>query len=220
MANAALEMFIKEALSKGQSSESISGALAAAGWTKKEIDAALSDWAASPFGVPVPRPKPYVSAREAFLYLVFFLLLGIVAWNLGSLLFALIDLRAPDPLDNANQFQTFPRNLRDTQIRGAMAGLIVGAPLFAWLSLHIRKQRRSNPAMQRSRVRKWLTYLTLVITACTLIGDAIGLVYNFLSGDLTTRLALKLIVIAAIAGVIFVYFIRDAERGDELDQKS
>lgn len=74
--------------------------------------------------------------------------------------------------------------------------------------------------MQRSRVRKWLTYLTLVITACTLIGDAIGLVYNFLSGDLTTRLALKLMVIAAIAGVIFVYFIRDAERGDELDQKS
>ena len=39
----------------------------------------------------VPKPRPYVSAREAFLYFVLFMLLGIVAWNLGSLLFALID---------------------------------------------------------------------------------------------------------------------------------
>lgn len=74
--------------------------------------------------------------------------------------------------------------------------------------------------MQRSRVRKWLTYVTLVIAACTLIGDAIGLVYGFLNGDLTTRVTLKFLVVAAIAGAIFLYFIRDAERGDENDQQA
>jgi hypothetical protein len=217
MANTALDSFIKEALSRGQNSEGISSALVSAGWTKKEVDAALSEWAVTDFGVPAPRPKAYVSAREAFLYLVLFLLLGIVTWNLGSLLFALIDLRAPDPLDRNSPF-ILPG--LEAQIRAAIAGLVVGAPLFAWLAWSINKQRRTNPAMQRSRVRKWLTYVTLVIAACTLIGDAIGIVYNFLSGELSTRLMLKMFVVAALAGAVFLYFIRDAERGDELDQQA
>jgi hypothetical protein len=141
-------------------------------------------------------------------------LLGIVAWHLGSLLFALIDTTIPD------QVETYGADFLDSQIRRGIAGLVVGGPLFVWLALHIRKQRRINPMMQRSRVRKWLTYVTLVIAACTLIGDAIGLVYGFLNGDLTTRVTLKFLVVAAIAGAIFLYFIRDAERGDENDQQA
>lgn len=214
MTNAVLDTFIRDALNRGAGRDKIKTALVGAGWTQKEVDAALSEWAESDLGVAVPRPKPYVSAREAFLYFVLFLLLGIVAWHLGSLLFALIDTAIADPLDTA----PFASGYREPQIRSGIAGLVVGAPLFAWLALHISRQRRSNPAMQRSRVRKWLTYITLIIAACTLIGDAIALVYSFLSGDLSTRLALKLAVIGAIAGAIFLYFMRDAERGDEHDQ--
>ena len=163
----------------------------------------------------VPRPTPYVSAREAFLYLIFFILLGVVAWNLGSLLFALIDTAIADRLENE-----WAVSRREETIRFGISGLVVGLPLFTWLALHLRKQRRNNPAMQRSRVRKWLTYITLFIAACTLIGDTIGLVYSFLSGDLSARLILKLLVIAAIAGAILLYFLRDAERGDEHDQQA
>ncbi|HVZ98799.1 MAG TPA: DUF5671 domain-containing protein [Caulobacterales bacterium] len=217
MANATLDAFVREALGKGHEPARIAAALQSAGWTKKEVDAALAEWVVTDFGMVAPKPKAYVSAREAFLYLVLFLLLGIVAWHLGSLLFALIDKTIPDPLDRSGEYLI---QSRDAQIRSGVAGLVVGGPLLLWLSLHIRKQRRANPAMQRSRVRKWLTYLTLVIAACTLIGDAIGLVYNFLSGDLNTRLGLKMFVIAAIAGAIFLFFIRDAERGDEYDQQT
>jgi hypothetical protein len=205
MTGTVLDTFVREALSRGQSPERIGAALVAAGWTSKEVEDALSGWAATDLGIAVPRPKPYVSAREAFLYLVLFLLLGVVAWNLGSLLFALIDVAVADVLDTYS---------RDAQIRGAISGLVVGAPIFAWLGWHIYKQRRANPAMQRSRVRKWLTYVTLVIAACVLVGDAIGVVYNFLSGELSTRLGLKLLVVAVIAGGIFAFFIRDAERGE------
>jgi hypothetical protein len=205
MANTALDMFVRDALNRGESRERIGAALVSAGWTRREVEDALSGWLATDLGVAAPKPKPYVSAREAFLYLVLFLLLGVVAWNLGSLLFALIDVAVADVLDASS---------RHAQIRGAMSGLVVGTPLFAWLARHIYNQRRVNPAMQRSRVRKWLTYVTLVIAACVLIGDAIGIVYNFLSGELSTRLGLKLLVVAAIAGGIFAFFIRDAERGE------
>ncbi|HEV7693514.1 MAG TPA: DUF5671 domain-containing protein [Hyphomonadaceae bacterium] len=215
MASSTLDTFIREALNCGQPRETIAAALVAAGWTQKEVDAALDDYAVTDLGMAVPKPRPYVSAREAFLYLVLFMLLGVVTWNLGSLLFALIDIAIRDELD-----QQYGLWSRDSQIRSSISGLVVGTPLFAWLALHVRKQRRTNPAMQRSRVRKWLTYVTLIIASCTLIGDAIALVYSFLSGELSARLILKLLVIAILAGGVFLYFIRDAEKGDEHDQQT
>ena len=215
MANQTLDIFIREALNRGETRPRISTALIAAGWTQKEVDNALDDYAETDIGLAVPKPRAYVSAREAFLYLVLFILLGVVAWNLGSLLFGLIDIAIPDELDN--EYGYFFGS-RDMQIRQAIAGLVVGGPLFAWLALHIRKQRRTNPAMQRSRVRKWLTYIALIIASCTLIGDAISLVYSFLAGELSTRLLLKLLVVAVLAGGVFFYFIRDAEQGDSNDQ--
>lgn len=217
MTNQTLDIFIREALNRGEKRPRISAALIAAGWTQKEVDAALDDYADNDLGLAVPKPRAYVSAREAFLYLVLFILLGVVAWNLGSLLFALIDTAIPDELEE--QYDYFWGS-RDMQIRSAIAGLVVGGPLFAWLALHIRKQRRTNPAMQRSRVRKWLTYIALIIASCTLIGDAISLVYSFLAGELSTRLFLKLLVVAILAGGVFFYFIRDAEQGDSNDQAS
>jgi len=216
MANQNLDTFIRDALNRGQPRDRIASALVAAGWTQKEVDAALEDYAVTDLGMAVPKPRPYVSAREAFLYLVLFILLGVVAWNLGSLLFALIDLAIYDELDNP--YGDFIFGNRDYQIRSAIAGLVVGGPLFAWLALHIRKQRRTNPAMQRSVVRKWLTYATLIIASCTLIGDVISLVYNFLAGELSTRLILKLLVVGILSGGVFFYFIRDAEEGDANDQ--
>jgi len=222
MANQTLDTFIREALNRGEKRDRISSALVSAGWTAKEVDAALDDYAVTDLGMAVPKPRPYVSAREAFLYLVLFILLGVVAWNLGSLLFALIDIAIYDELEGGggggnDYWYGFSR---DSQIRSAIAGLVVGGPLFAWLALHIRKQRRTNPAMQRSRVRKWLTYVTLIIASCTLIGDTISLVYNFLAGELSTRLLLKLLVVAILAGGVFFYFIRDAEEGDANDQQT
>ena len=218
MANQTLDTFVRDALNQGEQRDRIASALVSAGWTQKEVDAVLNDYAATDLGMAVPKPRPYVSAREAFLYLVLFILLGVVTWNLGSLLFALIDIAIYDELDNP--YGDFFFGGRDYQIRAAIAGLVVGGPLLAWLALHIRKQRRTNPAMQRSRVRKWLTYATLIIASCTLVGDAIGLVYNFLAGELSTRLILKLLVVAILSGGVFFYFIRDAEEGDAYDQQA
>jgi hypothetical protein len=55
-------------------------------------------------------------------------------------------------------------------------------------------------------VRKWLTYLTLLIAAGVIVGDFISLVFSMLSGELTLRFLLKTAVVAAIAGAGFGYF--------------
>jgi hypothetical protein len=100
-------------------------------------------------------------------------------------------------------------------VRWTVSALVIGAPLFLFLSWRVGQARRRNPAMQGSRIRKWLTYLTLVIAAATLIGDGIALVSNFLAGELTPRFLLKALIIAVIAGVIFLYYVRDAERDED-----
>lgn len=209
MANSTLTAFVKEALEKGEGRDGIRTALLAAGWRTGEVDESLSAFAEVPYPVAVPKPAVYLSAREAFFYLLFFILLSIVSFNLGSLLFALIDKAAPDALADKNYYFG-----ADSQINGAVAGLIVAAPIFFWLARILLKARATNPALQRSRIRKWLIYVSLVIAGCVLVGDAISLVYSFLSGELTTRFLLKSLVVAVIAGAIFGYFITNAERDE------
>lgn len=212
MASSTLTQFVKEALEKGQDRSDIRTALLTAGWREQEIDEALAAYSDVAFPIAVPKPAAYLSAREAFFYLLFFILLGVVAFNLGSLLFALIDKVVPDRLET----EDYRAGMLDSQIRGAVSGLIVGTPLFLWLARILLKARQENPALQRSRIRKWLIYISLVIAGIVLVGDAIALVYNFLNGELTWRFTLKSLVVAAIAGGIFGYFITHAER-DEAD---
>ena len=210
MAISTLTVFVKEALEKGQARDRIRAALLDAGWRAPEVDEALATFADVSFPIAVPRPQVYLSAREAFLYLLFFILLAVVSWNLGSLLFALIDTAIPDRLEQGSYLA---RNL-DFQINGAIAGLVVGTPIFLWLARLLLRARKANPALQRSRIRKWLIYISLVIAGSILVGDAISLVYSFLSGELSLRFALKSLVVAAIAGAIFGYFITNAEQDE------
>ena len=213
MADRVLVEFVKDSLEKGQSREAISEALGKAGWRAEEAAAALETWSEVAFPIAVPRPRPYLSAREAFFYLLFFILLGIVSWSLGLLLFALIDRLVPSDIMRP----AYVANFNDAQIRGGIAGVLVATPLFLWIGSILRAARRRTPELQRSRVRKWLTYISLVIAGCTLVGDAISLVFNFLGGEVTLRFFLKSLVIALIAGAIFAYFISDAEKGDGND---
>jgi hypothetical protein len=210
MANTTLTQFVKESLDKGQSRPLIRSALVDAGWRASEVDDALNAFAEVAFPVAVPRPQAYLSAREAFFYLLFFILLGVVSYNLGSLLFALVDTFVEDNIER----ESYWGEGIDRQIRGAIAGLIVGTPIFLWLARILLRARKDNPALQRSRIRKWLIYISLVIAGSVLVGDAISLVYSFLNGELTLRFALKSFVIAAIAGTIFGYFLPHAERDE------
>ena len=74
--NADLLAFVREALSRGIAREAIADQLRGAGWRPEEISGAMASWADTSFPLPVPRRRPYLSAREAFLYLVLLLIIG------------------------------------------------------------------------------------------------------------------------------------------------
>src|SRR5215471_12888844 len=111
---------------------------------------------AKKFQIPVPRPKPYLSAREVFVYLILFAALYAAAFSLGALVFELIDRSFPDPLEI--QSPDFMR-LSDDRIRWQISMIIVAFPLFFFTFRAVTQGLAKDPARRASRLRKCLTYL-------------------------------------------------------------
>jgi hypothetical protein len=208
-----LHTFVKESLTRTLPREEVDGALRRSGWSQTQIRGALAGFADFDFPVPVPRPRPYLDARDAFLYLLRFATLYMTAWHLGQLVFLLIDQAWPDPV-----WTKSPQRLEFTRMamRFSIASLIVATPVFLYLSRLTSREVRTDPAKRNSKVRRWLTYVTLFVASTVMIGNVIGLVYNLLSGELTVRFILKMLTIAAIAGSAFTFYLRDI-RADERD---
>ncbi len=205
-----LERFVHDALARGASKQEIEAALVAAGWAPEQLRGTLAAYADVAFPVPVPKPRPYLSAREAFLYLVLFATLYLSAWHLGSLLFDLIEHAMPDAADPAYRAQGLGRSMR-----WSIASVLIAFPVFAFVAHRLGGEVARNPAKRLSAVRRWLTYLTLFVAAAVLVGDLITLVYNVLGGELSLRFLLKVLVAGAIAGAIFGYYLTDLRREEK-----
>ncbi|HET9358675.1 MAG TPA: DUF5671 domain-containing protein [Vicinamibacterales bacterium] len=205
--------FVKDALGRGVPRPQIEEALRKAGWTADQIRGALTAFAEVDFPIPVPRARPYLSAREAFMYLVLFGTLYSSAYSLGSLAFDFINIAFPDPAAGSS-FRETEEYVRQS-IRWSVSMLIVAFPVFMYTSLLTGRAISLDPTKRASKVRRWLTYWTLFIAACALIGDVTTLVYNLLGGELTVRFMLKVIVVALIAGTAFTYYLRDLRQDEE-----
>ncbi len=202
-----LESFVKEALQAGRKKGEIADVLEKAGWPKPQIGAALDAFADEPFPVAVPKPRPSLSARDAFLYLLMFSTLYFGAWNLGNLLFIFIDRAYPDP--------AYPNYYSGDSQRWSTAAIIIAFPVFLFMARHIGEQIKRNPFKRLSPARRWLSYITIFIAAAAVLGDVTALVYNFLGGALTVRILLKVLVVAVIAGSAFTYYLLDLRKEEK-----
>ena len=206
-----LQPFLRRALEQGESKEEIADALKQAGWPEEEITGALDTFVTVPgFALPVPRREPYLPAREAFLYLVLFLTLYITSVSFATLLFSLIERALPDALNGPYMYTSLL-----STIRGSLAALIITFPIFLVLNRVLEHAMKRDPQKRKSKVRKWLTYLTLFIAAVSIIVDLIVLVSSLLGGELGVRFLLKVAVVLLIAGTTFGYYLWDLRRDEE-----
>lgn len=198
--------FTRRALAQGRSPDQIDAALAEAGWSERERQDALSAWQVVD-GMAVPRPRPYVSAREALLYGLLFILLGMVAFQLCQLGFLLVDSLLPNLTD--------PDPFTHRGMRWPMAALITFTPAFLLLSRTLSRARHQNPGQARSWVRGWAASITMLIAALTLLGDLGTTVFQLLDGEMTLRFALKAAIVAAVAGLVLLSY-RDDRKHEAL----
>jgi hypothetical protein len=132
--------FVRDALAKGLPRPQIEQALLQAGWAKEQAKSALAAYAEVDFPIPVPKPKAYVSAKEAFLYLVLFSMLYVSAYNLGRLIFSFIDRAFPDVAQSGAYIE-----YENLAIRWSVSSLIIAFPVFLYVSRLVGQAIRRDP---------------------------------------------------------------------------
>jgi uncharacterized membrane protein YidH (DUF202 family) len=194
--------FIEASKSKGASDEFLASFLARRGWPQQDVYSALGKYWERATGLPVPeRISGGESSRDAFLYLLSFSTLATWSSALGSILFRFIESWFPDPVVRNHVY-----NLRNA-VTWQMASVAVAFPIFLIVMRIILREADDPPERLESGVRKWLTYLVLLLTAGAMICDLIWFFDYFLTGELSARFVLKALTVMLVCGAIFVYYL-------------
>lgn len=197
-----LAAFVDTAKKNGVADADLIGLLKQHGWSERRAYAALSAYYGTRLG-PIPqRGGAAESARDAFLYLLAFATLAIWTVALVWLANALVDWALPSALDGIDRSVWFRQG-----VAGQLASLIVAFPIFIAVSAGIVRQTRDHPESMESGVRKWLTYIALVITAVIMLGDCVWFLTQFLLGELTLRFALKAATVFIVSGGVLWYYL-------------
>ena len=199
--NRDLREFLDSAKRQGIAPESLVALLRGRGWPEEDAYRVLADHYESQSGTAIPTYKRSGSAKDAFFYLLSFSMLATWTIALGSILFMLIDRWIKDPLN-----PSYPYAYGYYQMADSLACVIVAFPVYIFTMLYILREVRVHPDKLESAVRKWLTYIALLIAASVVVGDLISFLTYFLRGELTGRFVAKTVVVLAISGAVFWYY--------------
>jgi hypothetical protein len=210
-----LSRYIVGRIEQGARKDDIEDELRALGWRESDVERAYAE-ALITRGAPTPHVEAQgygastsrASAVEVMLNLFSFILLGISVFALGNLLFALIEKHFPDALDAAQWYSYYnsPDRYTDT-IHYGIAALLVAFPLYYAVMRYWVRAFRAAAGKVETRLGKWLTYIVLLIAAITVVGDGIAILYTFLQGEITMRFFLKALVVLALAGGVFWWYV-------------
>lgn len=206
-----LSQFVRDALCLGKSRDDVRDVLSQAGWQHDEIDDALSHFVDIAFPIPVPRRRTSGSAKEAFLYLVTFLMLYTAAIAVGNLLCGFVDKAMPDRVQQPDMDDYSNGN---EGIRWLLASLLVSFPVWFLLTRAHLISYAKDPERRDSPVRRWLTYLTLFIAASTVLTTLIVLLAGALGGEHMLRTLSKSAIVIVISGGVFGFYLWELRRGE------
>jgi hypothetical protein len=167
-------------------------------------------------GISIPhRRGTGTAAKDAFFYLLTFATLATWTIGLGALAFSLIDRWLADTLFSTPYYQAYDLY----SMAEAIASIIVAFPIYLLVTRTILRDETDHPEKLNSPVRKWLTYMALVIAAGIFIGDLITALTYFLRGEITSRFLAKAFVVLAISSGVFFYYFYGLRRSEENESR-
>ncbi|MFA6105177.1 MAG: DUF5671 domain-containing protein [Patescibacteria group bacterium] len=143
--------------------------------------------------------------KHVFLHLFVIIMLYASTINFVTLLFQYINYWVADPLLRTSYSISYNADL----IRFGIAALIIIFPVFILSSKFLNSSYLKNAAIREMRIRKWLIYFTLFVSALIIVGDLVGIILSFLNGEATLRFILKALTILSVTGLIFFYYLGD-----------
>ncbi|MDP2671638.1 MAG: DUF5671 domain-containing protein [bacterium] len=202
MPNPDLEKYITTSREQKIPDETIKDQLIKSGWGANDVADALAPKTEA--ATLPPPPVPRLGMWVAFHYIILFITLYMSATAIGGILHIAVNNTFKDNLDLSNSYS----NSFDTLIlRGFLAALIVGFPIFATLFVMAKKQLAEKPVVRNLGVRKLLIYITLFGTFLLMIWNLFLEIYRLLGGETTSRSLAHLAVTFLVAGSIFAYLL-------------
>ncbi|OGI70999.1 hypothetical protein A3B84_02370 [Candidatus Nomurabacteria bacterium RIFCSPHIGHO2_02_FULL_35_13] len=141
----------------------------------------------------------------------FFLCLGLLITLITSvtsflnLVFETLNKRFPDVLNASYQYGYSTYEYES--IRMALATLIIFFPAFLIISYFWEKFTKTEMGHIDHIIRKWVIYIILFLSAVVLMVDLVALIKYFISGEITTRFILKVVVVLMTAVIVGKYYI-------------
>lgn len=145
------------------------------------------------------------NAKYAFYYLLSLAALIFMAVSFGMIIFSIIDKTIPDVINGYTGGV-------DSQLKFAISALFIAAPIFYFISRLIHRGLHKGELEKESGIRRWLTYFIILVSALIILGVFVGVINNFLSGELTGRFIFKALTMLLIAGVSFSFYFYDIKR--------
>lgn len=205
--------FIERTKAAGASEETIVGMLMARGWAEKQAYEALAAHYERVTGMEIPRlGGAGTASKDTFFYLIIFSTLSTWIFAVGALAFLMIERWWPDPLAAAQDYQ---RSEYRWVLSWTVATMLVAYPVFLLVSRVVLRDEGQHPAKRQSPVRRWLTYMVLVVAAGIVIGDLISWLTYALRGELTLRVLAKGFVVLALSGGVFYYYFGGLKLSEE-----
>lgn len=141
--------------------------------------------------------------------LFFFLSLGTIVTLIASvsallnLSFETLNHAFPDVLTDSYQYGYM--NYSYEGVRSALALLIIIFPVYLILE-HFWHKKGERSAWD-TIVQRWTIYIILFLASVTIITDLVILVRYFVSGEITTRFILKVLLTLVVAGITGWYYV-------------
>jgi hypothetical protein len=146
------------------------------------------------------------NAKYAFYYLLSLAALIFTALSVGMIIFGIIDKTVIDALNYGSY------NSVDGQLKFAISALFIAGPTYYLLSRLLNLGLHKKELDLDSPLRRWLTYFIILVAAVIILGVFIGVINNFLSGELSVRFILKASAMLVIAASVFSFYFYDIKR--------
>lgn len=145
----------------------------------------------------------------------FFVSLGVLVSLIASvssffsLVFETLNKHFPDAL-NATYTYGYSSYNYDS-MRSSLATLIIVFPAFLILSGVWTKLVKKGLGHVDSIIKKWMLYLVIFLASIVVVADLVTLVRYFVSGEVTTRFILKVLVVLVTAGLSGFYYFAESK---------
>lgn len=145
--------------------------------------------------------------KYAFYYLLSLVALIFASVSVVIIMFEIIDKSIFDSLAYHGSISN------QGSLRFGISALLVSAPIFFVCINLINNGLKKEEINKDSSLRNWLTYFILAVSAVIILGSAVGIINNFLSGEMTLKSVLRLLAVVVISALVFSFYLYDIKRG-------